>query len=108
MATAATSLLLLVFVAVSGAPAARAAVPVIHGFDPMEGPFGAPVTIYGEGFEGATAVLFDGVPAGFTVEDDELIATTVPEGLRHARVRVRSAGGTAWSERKFHVQRGRG
>jgi hypothetical protein len=55
---------------------------------PLEG--GTSVTLTGEGFEGATAVLFGGVPAvSFTVENSTRITAITPRGASLGAVDVR-------------------
>lgn len=66
--------------------------PTVTGVSPVQGPLGGgtPVTISGNGFTGATQVLFGGVPvASFTVgADGTSIATTSPAGASAGDVDV--------------------
>jgi hypothetical protein len=66
--------------------------PAVTGVSPDEGPLagGTPVTVTGNGFTGATGVLFGGVPAAsFTVSaDGTSIATTSPQGASAVTVDV--------------------
>jgi IPT/TIG domain/Secretion system C-terminal sorting domain len=56
--------------------------PIIQLFSPTVGPAGTVVMLTGNGFLGATAVLFGGVPAtSFTVLSDGSIRVIVPAGV---------------------------
>lgn len=66
-------------------------------FTPTSGPEagGTAVTISGEGFTGATGVLFGDTPAStYTVLDDGEILATTPAGTGSVAVSVVNAGGT--------------
>lgn len=78
--------------------------PVISGFTPAQGSFGAAVYISGSRFTGATAVKFNGVAAKFTVSSDGLkIGTNVPVGATTGKITVTTPNGTATSATDFTV-----
>src|SRR3954468_18915953 len=51
--------------------------PSITRFDPVQGPVGTLVTVFGSDLAGATDVQFAGVSAGFSVVDNGEITATV-------------------------------
>ena len=59
--------------------------------------------IMGQGFTGATNVLFNGTPAKFTVESDTFLTAAVPTGASSGFVRVTTTGGTLKSNVRFRV-----
>ncbi len=64
----------------------------ITDLSPLTGPLagGTSVVLTGQGFEGATAVLFGGVPAAsFTMESSTRITATMPPGVKPGAVDVR-------------------
>ncbi|WP_405684841.1 IPT/TIG domain-containing protein [Streptomyces sp. NBC_00057] len=72
--------------------------PVVVDLTPDQGPptGGNTVTFTGVGLTYATAVLFGGVPAGFTVVSDTQLTVTAPPGVAGAAtVRVITPGGTS-------------
>jgi hypothetical protein len=78
--------------------------PTITSFNPMFGPPGAPVTITGTQFTGATAVAFGGVAAtAFTVNSDTQITATVPAGVATGPITVTTPNGTAMNTTSFSV-----
>lgn len=83
--------------------------PVIDNINHSEDYAGAPISIYGENFEGATLVTFGTnriAAEPFTVEHDELgdtIETTVPLGAVSGPVSVTTEGGMAVSSSSFRV-----
>ena len=86
------------------APLSRAQ-PILLSISPEKGPVGASVTITGVGFTGANSVLFGTVPATtFTIDSDEQITATVPQGAVTAPVEVDSPDGNATSLDPFVVQ----
>lgn len=79
--------------------------PAITGFAPISGPSGSSVTINGSNLAGATAVMFDGKSASFTVDAaGTQITATVPK-LRPGAVSisVTTPGGTATGGTPFTV-----
>lgn len=90
------------FIDVGVAP--RPPAPTITDFTPTSGEAGAVVTISGTNFAGASAVTFNGVPAGqFAVVSGTSISATVPPEATTGRIRVATPGGTATSESDFTV-----
>ena len=73
--------------------------PVVSALSPAQGPAigGTPMTIIGQGFTGATAVLFGSAQGtSLTVLSDSLIAVTSPPGAAGlVDVTVTTAGGTS-------------
>jgi IPT/TIG domain len=65
---------------------------------PSKGLAGQAVKILGANFTGALEVRFNGVPAGFTVVSDTLIAATVPMGASEGPIEVSGPGGSAASD----------
>jgi uncharacterized repeat protein (TIGR03803 family) len=59
--------------------------------------------ILGQGFTGATAVLFNGAPANFTVSSDTFITATVPQGATSGYVTVTTPNGVLQSNVPFRV-----
>ncbi len=91
-------------VTVTPTPTPGPAAPVITGFAPTSGPVGTEVTISGTGFSGATAVTFNGLPAGtFVVESGTQIRAVVPSGATSGKLRVTTAAGTAATIADFVV-----
>ncbi|HYR12604.1 MAG TPA: N,N-dimethylformamidase beta subunit family domain-containing protein, partial [Mycobacterium sp.] len=77
--------------------------PTISSFTPTGGPVGTSVTISGTNFTGATAVLFNGASAGFTVGSATTITATVPTGASSGPISVTTSAGTASSASSFTV-----
>src|SRR5207247_202620 len=77
--------------------------PTITSFTPASGPVGTSVTINGTNFTGATAVLFNGTSASFTVNSATAITVTVPAGATSGPISVTTSGGTASSAGSFTV-----
>src|SRR5213594_2109396 len=80
-----------------------ASTTTITSFTPTTGPTGSSVTISGTNFTGATAVLFNGVSASFTVTSATTIQATVPAGATTGPLKVTTPGGTATSASSFTV-----
>jgi len=77
--------------------------PTITSFTPASGPVGTSVTISGTNFTGATAVLFNGASASFTVASATTITATVPAGATSGPISVTTSAGTASSAASFTV-----
>jgi hypothetical protein len=77
--------------------------PTIAAFVPLSGPTGTSVTIDGTGFTSASSVEFDGETAGFTVDSDIQITTTVPLGGTTGPISVTTPNGTGASLVDFTV-----
>jgi uncharacterized repeat protein (TIGR03803 family) len=71
---------------------------------PDAGRPGARIQVFGQGFTGATAVSFNGVPASFKVVEDTFLTATVPAGATSGFVTVTTPDGTLTSYRKFIVR----
>ena len=77
------------------------------GFVPMDGPVGTRVTLTGTHFLGATAVVFNGVPAArFEVVSGTSIEAGVPPAATSGPISVVTPGGTAVSADPFTVTTG--
>jgi|HubBroStandDraft_5_1064220.scaffolds.fasta_scaffold29169_1 uncharacterized repeat protein (TIGR03803 family) len=59
--------------------------------------------ILGQGFTGTSAVLFNGIPASFTVVSDTFLKATVPAGATTGYVTVTTPSGTLTSNVPFQV-----
>jgi uncharacterized repeat protein (TIGR03803 family) len=71
---------------------------------PTSGKVGTSVGIFGQGFTGATAVSFGGVPAvTFSVVSDTYLTATVPVGALTGTVTVTTLGGPLASNQQFNV-----
>ncbi|MGH7598650.1 MAG: discoidin domain-containing protein, partial [bacterium] len=78
--------------------------PRISSFVPDTAMAGAPVTITGSKFIGATQVAFNGVVANaFTVESDAQILATVPTSATTGKISVTTPEGSALSSSDFVV-----
>jgi hypothetical protein len=77
--------------------------PDIHFFTPISGVTGTEVTITGTHFNGATAVAFNGVAAGFTVDSEMQIRATVPASATTGNISIANAIGTGQSANVFTV-----
>jgi len=69
----------------------------------MFGKPGDTIGILGQGFDGTTAVAFNGIAATFTVVSDTYLTATVPEGATTGFVTVKTPDGKLTSNRKFVV-----
>jgi IPT/TIG domain len=83
---------------------AAVAGPAIGSFNPLAGPVGASVDIFGVNFTGATSVKFNGTAASFTVDSDSEIHATVPNGATRGPITVTTPTGTGTSNHLFGVQ----
>jgi uncharacterized repeat protein (TIGR03803 family) len=70
---------------------------------PPAGKIGKTIEILGQGFTGATAVSFNGVPAKFKVIEDTFLRAIVPKGARTGFLKVMTPNGTLTSNRQFIV-----
>lgn len=78
--------------------------PVITGFTPHSGHVGTPVSIFGSGFFGTTAVRFHGTGvSSFVVVTNGKITTTVPSGATTGTITVTNPMGTATTAASFFV-----
>lgn len=84
------------------------AAPTITSFTPTSGAVAASVVITGSGFTSASAVLFNGASATFTVNSSTQITTTVPSGATSGAISVIAPGGLATSSTSFTVSTGGG
>ena len=75
----------------------------IAGFTPASGPVGTSVTIHGAGFEGITAVFFNGIQSTFSVDAREHITAIVPSGATTGPIRVLAGRSEATDATDFQV-----
>jgi len=76
--------------------------PVVRSFTPARAAAGAPVTIRGANFSGATAVTFDGVAAAsFTVDSPTEVTAIVPATAGIGSIGVTTTKGRSWSSGSF-------
>ncbi len=90
----------------AGTPPLWQLAPTISSFTPISGPVGTPVTLYGSGFTGASAVTFGGVTATvYSVISDNELTAHVPSGtpLGTCRISVTTPLGTGVSTDRFNV-----
>ena len=88
---------------IDAAPAPPGNPPTITSFTPASGLVATAVTITGTHFTGATIVAFNGTPAGFTIDSDTQIQTTVPAGATTGKISVTNADGSGLSATDFTV-----
>jgi hypothetical protein len=79
------------------------AAPTLAALTPANGVVGDAVILTGTGLTAATAVLFNGFSAQFTVNSDTQITAIVPVGAGTGTVSVTTPGGTATSSGLFRV-----
>jgi hypothetical protein len=77
--------------------------PAITGSSPTSGAEGTTVQISGKNFLGTTGLDFNGVSAGFVVDSDISITTTVPAGATTGPIHVTTPEGTATGAQTFTV-----
>lgn len=77
--------------------------PVITGFIPAQGLPGDSITINGANLETATSVLFNGVPAAFSVSFSQSVMATVPTNATTGPITVNTPKGTAVSATAFTI-----
>jgi hypothetical protein len=78
--------------------------PVLTTFAPASGTVGTSVTITGTNFTGATAVMFSGVSASYSVVSDTTIIASVPAQATTGPISVITPGGMATSNDSFTVE----
>jgi hypothetical protein len=64
---------------------------------------GTTVGILGQGFEGTTAVSFNGIRANFTVRSETFLRATVPVGATTGFITVTTPSGALTSNLAFHL-----
>ena len=79
------------------------ATPSIASFSPASGSPGTTVTITGSSFAGASAVLFNGVAAVYSVVSESQIQASVPSDATTGKVTVTTGSGSAQSASDFTV-----
>ena len=79
-------------------------VPRVAGFKPASGAPGAHVVLAGANFLGASAVMFNGVPAEFVIRNPTYIVAVVPSGATSGPISVTTPNGTAASQQSFTVK----
>ncbi len=78
--------------------------PTISKVSPTTGKPGNTITLTGKNFTGATAVMFNGLPATtFHVSSSTRITAVVPTGAITGKISVTTPGGTATSSSDFNV-----
>ena len=75
----------------------------VTGFAPASGPVGSNVTVTGGGLAGATQVTVGGVPASFTLGDDNTLHVIIPAGVAAGTIRVVTPAGAVASRNRFLV-----
>src|SRR5262249_45899424 len=78
-------------------PMAFSVAPRITAWTPSGAPVGGTVVISGANFSGATAVTFNGVSAGLSVDSASRITATVPSGATSGRITVATPAGATTS-----------
>ena len=77
--------------------------PTIASFAPNSSPAGAPVTLTGANFTGATSVQFGEASAAFRVVSDSQLDAQVPSGARTYPITVTTPNGSALSIPPFEI-----
>ena len=77
--------------------------PTLTGFSPASAAAGASVTLTGTNFTGATAVLFNGTAASFTVLNATTATATVPAQATSGPLALATPAGTGTSTASFTV-----
>ena len=83
-----------------GSPAGA---PSVQSLNPTSGPSGTSVTMIGKHLSQTTSVTFNGVSAGFAVNSDTQLTSTVPGGATSGRILVTTSSGSAMSASDFIV-----
>jgi predicted outer membrane repeat protein len=81
----------------------NAAIPNITGFNPTSGFVGTQVVISGTNFNVVNGVLFNGVSASFTKNNNTTITAIVPNGATTGKIQVNSPNGNDISGSDFTV-----
>ncbi len=83
------------------------ATPVITGFDPPQGPVGAPVVISGDNFTSVTGVAFTNADAPqFAIASKNRITVSVPDGATTGPITLRFGQEQVASDKSFTVTPG--
>ena len=77
--------------------------PTVSRFTPTKGAAGTLVTLLGGNFDNATAVLFNGVPATFTIVSSTEINATLPPTATKGKITVTNVAGSDASGSSFTV-----
>lgn len=78
-------------------------VPVITSFSPAKGATGSTVVLQGSGFHGVSSVSVGGAGADFSIDSDNTLKVTVPDGAMSGPIGVVNALGTGGTKDKFYV-----
>ncbi|TAH42252.1 MAG: hypothetical protein EYC69_06375 [Bacteroidetes bacterium] len=74
---------------------------VVSGFNPSNGGAGTGVIISGGDFSGTSSVLFNGVTAAFTINNNSQITATVPSGAGNGLIEIVGPCGSVFSSSPF-------
>jgi kumamolisin len=77
--------------------------PTAGSFSPQNGPVGMPVVLSGANFNNAYSVTFNGVSAAFTVDSNNQITATVPNGAATGQIKVTNPADAATFSTAFTV-----
>jgi len=78
--------------------------PQILNFTPSSGPVGTQVAISGVSLTQTTKITFAGVKAtAFSVDSDNQVTATVPEGAKTGKISITTPGGLVHSTGEFGV-----
>ena len=80
--------------------------PVINDFYPTSASVGSSVVISGSLFTGVTSVQFNGITASFSVDSDNQITATVPDGATSGPITLVNSTGSTMSFATFVVSGG--
>jgi uncharacterized repeat protein (TIGR03803 family) len=73
-------------------------------FVPVAGKVGKTIEFLGQGFNGTTAVSFNGTAASFMIKSDTYLTAIVPTGATTGFVTVSTPGGVLTSNKQFRVE----
>ncbi len=79
------------------------ALPTITSFSPFTGRAGTNVVIFGTNFTGTTSVLFNGLTASYTVNNNNQITATVPPGATTGPISLTTSVGGANTSSNFTI-----